>query len=199
MKKAPIIMLIILLALVSAGCTATNTTDPIVGTWRDQELGAAQLEFLNNNTFYLSILDSAFDGNWSRIDTTHYSANYTDINNSSASYSIVIDYDSTNKVIYMDSKPTILYSKIMDKILGNWTDQSQTSLMQFRENHSWMFATNNSNYNGNWTKINGTSYYVDYSDGSNNTSVYRELIFYNLSDCSMRLDNIPYMHYTRIS
>ena len=90
MKKVHIIMLIIILTLVMSGCTGTTATNPIIGTWRDQVLGAAQMEFLNNNSFYLYILDSAYDGNWSAVNTTQYIISYTDINNSSASYKAVV-------------------------------------------------------------------------------------------------------------
>lgn len=202
MKKAPIILGLIMVAILLAGCTETAITDPIVGTWRDKLIGASQMEFSIDHHYYASTIDISYDGNWSNIDANHYLVYFTRVDNNSSLYSVIIDYDSLNKTIAIDSQPDIYYSKIEDVIQGNWTDQLQSSIMQFKKDHSWRMVIGNSSYNasyyGNWSKINNTSYYVDYTNYSNITNIYREMIFYNRSDNTIQLDNIPYAQYSRI-
>lgn len=197
MKNASIILLIAIVAITIAGCTGTMIKDPIIGTWRDNVMGVSQMEFLENHQLHVLILDSYYVGNWSNIDSNHYQINYTDTSNSSLSFSRIVNYDQVNYSIYMDNKKDIQYYKIADKIQGNWTDEKHIFYMQFGETHAWDFTFNNSSYMGNWSKINDTSYVVIYADPANQKINYREWIFYNNSNSYIKLDNIPYVNFTR--
>jgi hypothetical protein len=198
MKRLLISLYLIIIVIFISGCTTTKITDPIIGTWRDQLIGASQMEFFEDHEYHASTLDISYDGNWSETDKGHYIMYFTRSDNKTLLYSATVSYDSVNNTIFIDSQPDIYYSKIVDVIQGNWTDQMEASIMQFAGNYTWRMVIGNVSYDGNWSKINHTCYIVDYTNFSNSTNIYREVIFYNQSDNTIQLENISYTYYSRI-
>ncbi len=197
LKRSILAIALLCTTLAAIGCTGTATPDPVIGSWHDDYLGLAAMEFSAGQDFFLQLSNTSYNGTWSRLNDTCYRIQYRN-SQSPAVYDNTVLLAGGGDTLYLMNDPKVTYSKVSDVIVGMWTSGVPgTSAMIFVNDGGYHVGVGNVTYDGNWTRQNDTEYVISYHEAGNASPVYQEMLVYDRPDGTIYMQSAPQVTYTR--